>query len=132
MAENDAPPDEREYLATWNAYHERAMWASIIERGGDGDGVADGALRELPEVGPLDALEANRSLGDLLVGRRWYVMQAAREAGETWESIGAALGISKQGAQDYYRRKIEQQERYVGDLHDTDRARAALDGGGGS
>jgi hypothetical protein len=34
--------------------------------------------------------------------------------------------MSKQGAQDWYRRKIEAQEQYVGDLHDAERARAAL------
>jgi hypothetical protein len=33
-------------------------------------------------------------------------MQAAREAGASWSEIGAALGMSKQGAQDWYRRKI--------------------------
>jgi hypothetical protein len=55
------------------------------------------------------------------------VMQAAREAGASWSQIGASLGMTKQGAQDWYRRKIADQEQYVGDLHDADRARAAVD-----
>jgi hypothetical protein len=31
--------------------------------------------------------------------------------------------MTKQGAQDWYRRKIVDQARYVGDLHDTERTR---------
>jgi hypothetical protein len=93
----------------------------------EGGEVAERALNELPDVSALDALEANRQLVELLIGRRWYVMRAAREAGASWSEIGAALGMSKQGAQDWYRRKIADQERYVGDLHDSTRARAVLD-----
>ena len=42
------------------------------------------------------------------------VMRAAREAGASWAEISAVLGMSKQGAQNLYRRKIADQERYVG------------------
>ncbi|MEL7978361.1 hypothetical protein AAG589_21020 [Isoptericola sp. F-RaC21] len=125
------PPDVPEYLATWGAYAKRTTWDGILAKDPE-NAVARQALDELPDVGPLDALAANAAAVNLLVGRRWYVIRAAREAGETWEAIGTALGISKQGAQDYYRRKIEQQERYAGDLHDAERARAALGGSGGS
>ena len=55
-------------------------------------------------------------------------MQAAREAGASWADIGAALGMSKQGAQDWYRRKVGEQTRYVPELHNNARAVAALDG----
>ncbi|KKE98593.1 hypothetical protein WN67_28450 [Mycolicibacterium obuense] len=69
---------------------------------------------------------ANARLVESLIGRRWVVMQAAREAGASWSQIGEALGMSKQGAQDSYRRAIERQERYVSKFHDTARGRAAL------
>jgi hypothetical protein len=55
-------------------------------------------------------------------------MNEAREAGASWPEIGEALGMTKQAAYDWYRRKIGNRERYVPDLHDTARARAALDG----
>lgn len=66
---------------------------------------------------------------ELLTGRRWPVMQEAREAGDSWTAIGDALGVTKQGAMDWYKRKITQQEKYVGQFHDTVRARAVLDAG---
>lgn len=34
--------------------------------------------------------------------------------------------MTKQRAQDWYRRKIDEQEKYVGDLHDAAAARAVL------
>ena len=132
MTEDDAlqmPPDLPEYLDVWSTYHQRTVWGRVIAQDGNKD-VALRALSELPEASALDALTANRAAVDLLVGRRWYVMQEAREAGATWEAIGDALGITKQGAQDYYRRQIEKQEMFVSDLHDATLARAALDEGG--
>lgn len=117
--------DEQELYRLWDAYGARLTWARALEKGADADIVA-GAVAELPDVTAVDALEANRRLIDLLTGRRWYVMQAAREAGATWDDIGTALGMSRQGAHDWYRRTIEKQAQYVGDLHDAERARAAL------
>jgi hypothetical protein len=128
MAENDAlqiPPDLPEYLSVWSTYQQRATWERVIAQGGRND-IALRSLSELPEVSALDALKANRAAVDLLVGRRWYVMEEAREAGATWEAIGEALGITRQGAQDYYRRQIERQEMFMSDLHDATRARAVL------
>lgn len=122
------PADVQDYLATWDAYGQREMWSRVAE-GGNAH-VAPQAVERLPAVGPVDALAANAAAVELLIGRRWYVMREAREQGATWEAIGAALGITKQGVQDCYRRKIAQQEKYVGDLHDSTRARAALGGGG--
>ncbi|MGW5317860.1 hypothetical protein [Nocardia thailandica] len=85
-------------------------------------------LAEMAEVTSLQALTANRRLVELLTGRRWMTMQAAREDGQSWAAIGDALGITKQGAIDWYRRKIADQEQFVPDFHDTARARAVLDG----
>jgi hypothetical protein len=85
-------------------------------------------LAQLPEVtAALDALRANARAVDLLTGRRWYVMKSAREAGATWAQIGEALGMTKQAAHDFYRRKIEEQEKYLPDLHDAPGARAVLE-----
>lgn len=121
------PPDLRDHIGNWDTYESRQTWRRVLARGGDA-AVARAALEKLPEVDALEALAANAAAVNLLVGRRWYVMQEAREAGATWEAIGKALGITKQGAQDYYRRQIENQEKYVADFHDAARARAALDG----
>jgi hypothetical protein len=128
MVNHDHAPELAEHLETWSLYNERATWSRAIAQGSDEtQKVADHALAELPEVSALDALQANRSAVDLLIARRWYVIQEARESGATWEEIGAALGITKQGAQDYYRRQIEKQEQYAPSLHDAGRAHAALD-----
>jgi hypothetical protein len=118
--------DETALLEVWQTFGSLLRWQQALEKGTDQE-TAERALAELPEVSALDALEANRQLIELLIGRRWYVMQAAREAGASWSQIGASLGMTKQGAQDWYRRKIADQEQYVGDLHDADRARAAVD-----
>lgn len=124
--------DERELWQVWNLLGERSMWQTAIDRSRDKEeqehlAVAEQALAELPEVTPLQGLQANRKLVDLLTGRRWYVMRGAREQGATWEQIGEALGMSRQAAHEWYRNKIELQEKYVSDYHDTARARAALD-----
>jgi len=47
-------------------------------------------------------------------------MREAREAGATWTEIGEALGMPKQGAHDWFRRKIENQEMYVAEFHDPE------------
>jgi hypothetical protein len=125
MGDSIEKADEAELYRLWDVYGSRMTWETARARGAD-PGVVDRALAELPDVTALDALEANARLVDLLTGRRWYVMRDAREAGASWSEIGAALGMSKQGAQDWYRRKIADRERCVGDLHDTERARSAL------
>lgn len=100
------PPDVSEYIKAWDAHESRQVWKRFIERGNDVD-VAQSALDRLPEVDAIEALVANAAAVNLLIGRRLYVMHEAREAGATWEAIGTALRITKQGAQDYYRRQIE-------------------------
>lgn len=86
-------------------------------------------LAKLADVTALQALAADQRLVELLTGRRWSTMQDAREAGESWAAIGAALGMSKQAAVDWYRRKIADQEKYAPNFHDSERARAALNEG---
>jgi hypothetical protein len=127
-----ASGDVAELLAVWEAANTRETWvqaARVNYAAGriTSAEVCEEKLATLPDVSMLDALRASRALVERLTGRRWYVMQAAREQGATWEQIGAALGMSRQGAQDWYARKIHEQETHVGSLHDTYRARAALD-----
>lgn len=124
---------ERELTRVWDVYHERQMWQQVIAKNAGTDGnpdrlvTAHRVLTELPDVTATQALAANARLVDLLVGRRWYVMRDAREANTSWTEIGDALGISRQGAYDFYRRAVEDQERYAAGLHDSQRARAAMD-----
>lgn len=72
-------------------------------------------------------MRANAKAVELLTGRRWHVIKSAREAGAAWTRIGEALGITKQAAHDFYRRKIEEQEKYLPVLHDAATARAVLE-----
>lgn len=129
--------DERELQAVWDTYHHRRLLRDSLAKLDAGllrveDPEASRAglyddLDELAYVTPAQALEANRRLVDLLTGRRWSVMRDAREAGNSWTTIGAALDMTKQGALDWYKRKIADQEKYLPNFHDTDRARAVLD-----
>lgn len=111
--------DERDLIRVWDLYHERQMWQQVIAKNAGADGnpdrlvTAHRVLTELPEVTATQALAANAMLVDLLVGRRWYVMRDAREAQASWTEIGDALGISRQGAYDFYRRAVEDQEKYA-------------------
>ena len=47
---------------------------------------------------PLEALRAARALKDGLADHEVQLARAALAAGETWETIGAALGVSRQAA----------------------------------
>lgn len=124
---------ERELTWVWDVYHQRQLWQRVIAENAGADGNPDRlarahrSLTELPDVTATQALEANAMLVDLLVGRRWYVMRDAREAQASWTEIGDALGISRQGAYDFHRRAVEDQEKYAAGLHDSQRARAAMD-----
>ncbi|MCC3318450.1 hypothetical protein [Nocardia africana] len=131
-----ADGDVRALIAVWHTYSSIKLYRSGLakidqgeSRGDDPEGtraVLESGLAKIAEVTPVQALEANRRLVDLLTGYRWFVMRDAREAGDSWTSIGEALDMSKQGALDWYKRKIAFQEEFVPDFHDTDRARAVL------
>jgi hypothetical protein len=86
----------------------------------------EGALMKLPGVTGLDALRASRRVVELLTGARWHMMRQAREEGASWNDIGQALGMTRQAAHDFYRRKIEQQEQDIPGLYNTVRSRAVL------
>jgi hypothetical protein len=55
---------------------------------------------------PLAALRAARQLREALLDWESQLARAALAAGETWETIGAALGISRQAAWERLRRGI--------------------------
>lgn len=55
---------------------------------------------------PLTALRAARELRDSLLDWESQLARAALAGGETWETIGAALGISRQAAWERLRRGI--------------------------
>jgi hypothetical protein len=68
------------------------------------------ALADLPSVTGLEALRASRRVVELLTGARWRMMRQAREEGSSWSQVGNALGMSKQAAHDFYRRKLDQHD----------------------
>ena len=55
---------------------------------------------------PLAALRAARTLREALLDWESQLARAALAGGETWETIGAALGISRQAAWERLRRGI--------------------------
>lgn len=117
--------DELQLMAVWDTYHWRRMLHRMVTR--RPDSTFRGELDQLAPVTAVQALAANRRLVELLTARRWYVMRDAREGGASWADIGDALGVSRQSAHEWYQRQIELQEKHVGDFHDAERARAALD-----
>ncbi|MGW0006094.1 hypothetical protein ACWDT6_19920 [Nocardia grenadensis] len=129
--------DERPLYAAWDTYgFTRLLRETLAKLDAGTLNLADpdatrAALQDdiasVADITPVQALEANRRLVEFLTGRRWSVMQEARETGDSWTVIGDALGVTKQGALDWYKRKIADQEKYAGKFHDTDRARAVVD-----
>ncbi|MEW1857473.1 hypothetical protein AB0268_12575 [Pseudarthrobacter oxydans] len=120
--------DVHELLRVWEDFNRGETWREVSATGSDQARVAAAQfLTEVREVAALEALRANAKAVELLTARRWYVIKSAREAGATWAQIGEALGITKQAAHDFYRRRIEEQEKYLPDLHDAAAARAVLE-----
>ena len=58
------------------------------------------------EVDPLAALRAARELKDELASWEAHLAREALAAGETWDTIGGALGISRQAAWERLRPRI--------------------------
>lgn len=71
---------------------------------GNPDGVVTGAeieaccRRLVDGREPLAALQATRDLRDMLLDWESQLARSALASGETWETIGAALGVSRQSA----------------------------------
>ncbi|MFE9328632.1 hypothetical protein ACIHDR_47640 [Nocardia sp. NPDC052278] len=103
---------ERDLFAVWRTYQQRCALLEVMAdpalvNNSDPNTarrVWHDQLDALAEVTPAQALQANRRITDSLAGKRVTVIQAAREAGDSWTAIGTALGLTKQGAMDWYRR----------------------------
>lgn len=120
--------DVHALLKVWEDFNRGETGREVSATGSDqAREAAAHFLAEVSEVAALEALRANARAVELLTSRRWYVMKSAREAGATWAQIGEALGITKQAAHDFYRRKLEEQEKYQPDRHDAAAARAVLE-----
>jgi hypothetical protein len=97
-----------DYMAVWLAYNRRRELRWHLDgASNESDEYRKRIQDELdstPEVSALYALAASAKIIDLLTANRWPVMNEAREDGAIWVELGAALGITKQGARDYYNR----------------------------
>jgi hypothetical protein len=134
--------DPVQLLNLLNLYKERSMWTDVQHRArksglaaemltaDSGLQLAEAMLAELPVVSGLNALRATTRLVERLQGGRWMAMMEAREQGEGWDEIAAAVGLDGEDRgrviRNWYTGKIELQEQYV-PSHDSARARAVLD-----
>jgi hypothetical protein len=129
-SEAEASGTMDELLRVLRISDQRELYQHGIEQGQAAgrpvDGLVD-ALTKLPGIAGLDALRASRRVVELLTAARWHMMRQAREEGASWNDIGQALGMTRQAAHDFYRRKIERQEQDTPGLHNTTRSRAVLD-----
>ncbi len=105
-----------EHCAVWQLWLTRRRWEQCLRTAeADGDAVsrerAVGALQTLPEVTPVQALNANAQAIGILTAQRWIVMKAAREQGISLEQIGRALGVSRQSAWEFMQRKIGEHQQ---------------------
>jgi len=69
-------------------------------------GLKDAWERAVSSGDPLDALRGARDLKDELQRLEARLARAALAAGQTWETIGTALGTSRQAAWERLRRAI--------------------------
>ncbi|WP_350278817.1 hypothetical protein [Kribbella sp. HUAS MG21] len=127
------PADSRsleELLEVLRVSDQRELYERGIEQGqetGHPVAVIVKALSDLPGVTGLEALRASRRVVELLTNARWHMMRQAREEGSSWSQVGSALGVSKQAAYDFYRRKLDQQDASpTPETYNTERSRAAL------
>jgi hypothetical protein len=120
MAESSETPIDQQLWAEWQEFCLR-MVTLVMARNYDvtlDEPVTKGEI--------LSALNANYALVEGLLDHRWFVMQIAKEAGASWSQIGAALGMTKQGAQDYFRRHSTSREARISPFHDERRVNAVL------
>jgi hypothetical protein len=73
---------------------------------------------------PLVALGATRALAELLMTWEAKLASEAMEKGETWETIGGSVGVSRQAAWerlhrevDEFKRQVKKEARALGDRH---------------
>jgi len=65
------------------------------------------AVASLGEIAdPMTRLEAVRSIRDALEALEARTVREARSGGATWSDIGAVYGVSKQAAQQRFRKSV--------------------------
>jgi len=96
--------EERDLWLTWDAYHAWLRWMNHLRSAETAkeEQTALVALAQLPHTSSSAALTAGTALGNSVLQRRWYSAQAALEAGESWEAIGDAMGLSGNNARLWY------------------------------
>ncbi len=110
MTEN-ADMNMDELFATWTLCLSRIKWQKEREaattRGDEAAAqIASEALERLPEVSPLNGLRANADLVGRLTVQRFIAMKVAQEQGASADLIGKALGVSRQSAWEFMKRRI--------------------------
>jgi hypothetical protein len=111
-----AEADGQEPYFPWDGFVAQLRWLEELEGAPvyDYDPAAFTARRGLAyralsegRRDDLEALRTNAQLIDILLGHRLALMTYTRQDGTSWGQIAAALGMSKQGAQDWYSRRID-------------------------
>ena len=100
-------------LRTWEAWSSADTWTRVVAdaRHHGQDLTTLGDLEELTRgPDPLEALQANRQVVELMTGWQWQAMRAARDQGYGWREIGRALGLDAEQARAAYLAAIERQE----------------------
>lgn len=100
-----------ELFATWTLCLSRIRWqkeqAAAKTRGDEvAAKTALEALERLPEITPLDGLRANADLVSRLTVQRFIAMKVAKEQGASAEQLGKVLGVTRQSAWEFMKRRI--------------------------
>ncbi|WP_432850536.1 hypothetical protein ACQPXB_08175 [Amycolatopsis sp. CA-161197] len=101
--------DERELMVLRETYFHRRAHAVLVagaEPDNPGRRLGERELAGTAKVTPVQAPAASRRLIELVTGHRGALMRDAREAGASWSEIGAALGMSRQAAREWYQKKF--------------------------
>jgi uncharacterized protein YdgA (DUF945 family) len=102
-----------ELFATWTLCLSRIKWERArddAEANGDAAAAkaAAQALACLPHVSPLDGLSANADLVNRLTAQRFIAMKVAQSQGASSEQIAKMLGVSRQSAWEFMKRRISE------------------------
>jgi hypothetical protein len=105
--------NEEIQLAVWRLFLQRTTLEAARRDAHERDDktaarAAEASLASLPEIDVKEALKANADLIARLSSQRWIGMKVARDQGIKMEEIGEQLGVSKQAAWEFLKRKIEE------------------------
>ncbi|MEV0360240.1 hypothetical protein AB0H71_29705 [Nocardia sp. NPDC050697] len=120
--------DLEDIFAVLAAHRQRRIFTEALEHPAEseqGRATCIRMLNELASISPRQALIATRRIVETTTSARWSMMREAREGGMTWAEIGGLLGITRQGAIDWYRRKLTELKNDIAP-HELNRALAVL------